>query len=63
MKISPIMSQICQSRHSILPKQIQTVKNWPKTCKLLPKWRNFAKSGHTGLTRVILSWSNTYIVS
>ena len=20
----------------------------PNTCKLLPKWRNFAKSGHTG---------------
>ena len=22
-------------------------KSWPKTFKILPKWRNFAKSGHT----------------
>ena len=22
-------------------------KHWPKTFKILPKWRNFAKSGHT----------------
>ena len=21
---------------------------FPNTCKILPKWRNFAKSGHTG---------------
>ena len=47
MIISPIMSQICQSRLSILPNRKQTVKNLPRTCKLLPKWRNFAKSGHT----------------
>ena len=37
MKNSPIMSQICQRMLSILP----------NTCKLLPKWRIFAKSSHT----------------
>ena len=47
MKISPVMSQICQSQLSILPNKKWTVKNSPKTGKLLPKWRNFAKSGHT----------------
>ena len=48
MKISPIRSQICQSRLSILLYKKYKVKNWPNTCKLLPKWQNFAKSGHTG---------------
>ena len=23
-------------------------QNCPKTCRILPKWQNFAKSGHTG---------------
>ena len=45
MKISPTMSQICQSRLSILPNKKKTVKNLLN--KLLPKWRNFVKSGHT----------------
>ena len=31
------------SRHS---------KNWPKTFKILPKWQNFAKSGHTATNEV-----------
>ena len=48
MKISPIMSQICQSQLSILPNNKWTVKTLSKTGKLLPKWRNFARSGHTG---------------
>ena len=44
MQISPIMSQIFQSRLSILPNR----KKLSKICQiLLPKWRNFAKSGHT----------------
>ena len=34
------MSQICQSRISILPNKKQTVKNCPKTWKLFPKWPN-----------------------
>ena len=33
MKISPIMSQICQSKLSILPNKEWAVKNLPKTCK------------------------------
>ena len=47
MKISPIKPLICKSMFSILP----------KTWKLLPKWQNFAKSGHTdhGLS-VQVSW-------
>ena len=48
MKISPIMPQICQSRLTVLPSKILSIKNLPKTRKLLPKWQNFAKSGHTG---------------
>ena len=62
MKISPIMSQICQSKLSILPNKKVTFKNLPKTCKLLPKWRNFAKSGHTGgraQSSVGQLWSST----
>ena len=41
------MSKSCQSRLSILPNKKKTVKSLLKTCKLLPKWRNFAKCGHT----------------
>ena len=41
MKISPKMSQICQSRLSILPNKEKTVKNLPKTFKLLPKGAKF----------------------
>ena len=26
----------------------QTHKKLPQACKISPKWRNFAKSGHTG---------------
>ena len=48
MKISPIMSQICQSNLSILANKKYTIKNLSKTCKLLSKWWNFAKSSHTG---------------
>ena len=47
MKISPKLQQICQSRLNILPNKKYTVKNLPKTSKLLPKWQNFATSGHT----------------
>ena len=42
------MSHICQSMDSILPNKKETVKILPNTHKRLPKWRNFAKSGHTG---------------
>ena len=47
LKINPIISQICQSMLSILPNRKWTVKNLPNICKLLPKWCNFTKSGHT----------------
>ena len=30
-----------------MPNKKKTVKKIPKTFKVLPKWRNFAKSGHT----------------
>ena len=49
MKISPIMPKICPRQLSILPNNKWTVKNLPKTGKLLPKWRKFDKSGHTAL--------------
>ena len=32
-----------------LPNTKPTFKKWPKTFKILPRWRNFAKSGHTDL--------------
>ena len=31
----------------MMPNQKLTATNLPKACKILPKWRNFAKSGHT----------------
>ena len=46
LKISPTVSQICQSTTN----DKYTVKFLPKTCKLLPKWWNFAKFGHTDAT-------------
>ena len=62
MKISPIMSQICQSMFSILPNKKETVKILPNTSKLLPKWRIFPKSGHTDSPRSTLNarrhWRN-----
>ena len=54
MKISPIMSQICQSRLSILPNKKWPIKTCPRPCKLLPKWRNFAKSGHIAVIAFLL---------
>ena len=49
MKISQTKFQICQSRPFILPNKKYSVGKLPKTCKVLPNWRNFAKSGHTPL--------------
>ena len=43
LKISPIMSQICQSRLSILPNKKLIVKNLPKICKLLQKCQIFCQ--------------------
>ena len=41
------MSQICQSMLSILPNNKKTDRNLQNTYELLPKWRYFAKSGHS----------------
>ena len=60
MKISPIMSQICQSGLSILPNTKKTFKNLQITCKLLQKWRNYSKSGHTGTEQVRRQETNGY---
>ena len=30
-----------------MPHTNLTLKKLPKICKIWPKWRNFAKSGHT----------------
>ena len=51
-KISPIMSQIMRQKAQHFAK---SVKNLPKICKLLPKWLNFAKSGHTVSLSLFLS--------
>ena len=48
MKISQIMSQICQSRFQHFAKLETNSQIFAKYFKLLPKWQNFAKSGHTG---------------
>ena len=39
----------------ILQNTKKSIKNLPKTFKIVPKWRNFAKSGHTGWIDVALS--------
>ena len=41
----------CQSRFKTMPKIKFTLKNCQKTFDILPKWRNFSKSGHTGGNR------------
>ena len=47
MKICPKVYKFFQSRFNILPISKWTLEKLPKTLKILPKWRNFAKSGHT----------------
>ena len=42
------IGKVCESR--VLPNDKYTVNFLPKTCKLLPKWWNFAKFGHTDAT-------------
>ena len=55
LKISPTVSQICQVGSAFCQIRKKLSKISPKTCKLLPEWRNFAKSGHTAN---ILEWLN-----
>ena len=40
IKISPILYQFCPSTLNILPNKKWTIKHLPKTCKILPLWRN-----------------------
>ena len=44
VKISSIMSQICQSQLSILPNMKWTVKILPKTGKIFPKWSHCSQA-------------------
>ena len=46
--ICQIADQICQSRFKSMPNTNENIKILPKSFKVLPKWRTFAKSGHTG---------------
>ena len=51
----PHSKTFSNSRIKILPIPKWTLKNTPKTFKIVPKWRNFAKSGHTDLYLKLLS--------
>ena len=44
----PNTIKMCQSKLKILANVKSTLKNGPKTIKILSKWWNFAKSGHSG---------------
>ena len=46
MKTSPIMSQTCQNKLSISSEL--NFQKFTQRLNFLPKWRNLAKSGHTG---------------
>ena len=46
--------KICQTLPKIFPYIKNSLKQLPKTLKILPKWRNLAKSGHTGCERSCL---------
>ena len=39
-----------------------TSKNLPKTSKILPKWQNFAKSGHTGSEWICYCWFSPCLI-
>ena len=48
--IGPFKKWKFAQKHINLPKLASNFafRNCPKTCRILPNWRNFAKSGHTG---------------
>ena len=48
IKIWPNAWNICHGRYKMFTSTKLTLKLLPKTFTILPKWRNFAKSGHTG---------------
>ena len=45
--------KICQSKFQIFPNTKWTLSKWPKFFNIMPKWRNFAKSGHTELETAV----------
>ena len=47
LKICPMAWNICHGRFQMFPSTKLTPKMLPKTCAILPKGWNFAKSGHT----------------
>ena len=47
MKICPIAYENCQSWLKIYPNTKLTLNISLSTCKILPKWQNFAKFGHS----------------
>ena len=51
IKINPIMNQICQSRLNTLPNKKLTVKNLPKTCKVLPNLATLVPLVRNSVTR------------
>ena len=46
-KICSIAYKICQNQLKVLPKTKCILSKWPKYYNCDPKWRKFAKSGHT----------------
>ena len=45
-KNCPKAYKICQSTLKMFPNTKQTLSEWPKLFNVVPKWQNFAKSGH-----------------
>ena len=61
-EICPMGYKICQSSSKILPnsKYPPPKKKSPNTVKILPNWRNFAKSGHTAQYSLPDRWNNSW---
>ena len=52
MKICPIALKMCKTRFNFFKLLNQHQKRLSKTFKILPKWRNFTKSGRTEVSNV-----------
>ena len=48
LKNCPKAYKICQNKFKMFPNTKWTLSKWPKFLNVVPKWRNVAKSGHTG---------------
>ena len=55
MKMCPIALKLCQRRFKFFPNIYRTLKNCQRLIKFLPKWRNFAISGHTDGNSILCS--------